>query len=233
MSMGGRPPSGDDSPDSLDRATEMLEALAEDFPDVADYRYDLSETYAMLGKWPHALDVEALLAAEERLRLALGLSEKLVLEHPNVPDYAASHAQTHFKRADLLKRSGRRDEAEAALRRAVATQTSLVERFAEVARFKLSLSRFQRSLADLLRQRGQLAEARTLLEGSIAVLEGLGHDDPMERFVQGTVAGHSMILADVLARMGEEEAAAEARRQADEHRPRMRPRRRGPGEVEL
>ena len=39
---------------NLDKATRILENLANKFPDVADYRYDLSETYAMRGDqgWP-------------------------------------------------------------------------------------------------------------------------------------------------------------------------------------
>ena len=42
------------------------------------------------------LDTDLYVALEERLRKSLSISEKLVAENPNVPEYAASHVQSLY-----------------------------------------------------------------------------------------------------------------------------------------
>ena len=88
----------DDHPSPLDavtRAIEILRQLVSDFPKVPEYRYDLSETYAMSAvpelcprPDPHGI-------GEQRLRTALEISEQLVAERPNIPAYAVS--QVHIR----------------------------------------------------------------------------------------------------------------------------------------
>jgi len=207
-----------DSSVTLQRATEILEEVVEDFPDVADYRYDLCEIYARSGSWWSVPNADDLALTEERLQTAMKMSKRLVAEHPNVPDYATLRTQILSRYGELMRRSDRRDEAETSLREALAVQSSLAERFPEVSRFKLWQTRLQMSLAEVLRDKKELAEARSLLERSVTILKKLREHDSTAPFARWWTSAHYTALADVLGDMGEEKAAAEARSQAVELR---------------
>jgi tetratricopeptide (TPR) repeat protein/tRNA A-37 threonylcarbamoyl transferase component Bud32 len=196
---------------TLRQATQILEQLVEDFPDVADYRYDLCAVYARSGFWWGGSQREDLGATEERLQLALDMSGRLVAEHPHVPDYTELRTQILSQHAEAMRWKGRRIEAEAGFRDALAIQSSLVEQFPEVARFKLSQTRLQKSLAEVLRGQRKHAESRSLLEQSIAILQDLSDHDTAGPFARMSTSPHYAALADVLSDMGEKEAAAEAR----------------------
>jgi tetratricopeptide (TPR) repeat protein len=208
-----------DSSKHLQKATDILEELVEDFPEVADYRHDLIGTYAMSGPWWRRASDDEADAAKERLQLALKMSEELVAEHPNVPDYASSRILVLTKHAETIRRSGQRDVAEASFREALSLQSSLVEQFPEVARFKFFQTHLQRSLAEVLRAQKEFAEARSLLEHSVTILTGLVEHDTTAPFARMSMSGHYATLADVLGDMGEDELAAEARSQVVKFRP--------------
>jgi len=230
--LAGAPFAGDpqSSRDSLSKATAILEKLAVDFADVPDYRYDLSKTYAMVDfpplfffPFPGSQDEtakqrwrEAAKTAEERLRKALEISEQLVAEHPNVPDYAVSQVQIQLRLGDLLRPGDQdqKDAAEKCLRSALALQSSLVRRFPQNASYQVLLLFVRGSLADLLRERGELPEARSLLEASVKVLKDLVQKEPRQVHLRGVLLGNYLGLANVLRQMGEEQAAEEALRQA-------------------
>ena len=96
-------------PDSLNKAAQILENLVKEHPDVADYRYDLSETYAMLGdQGPRGAEASEASAAERSpamLEKALALSEQLVAEHPNIPEYAVSSVNIRLRLNHILRES--------------------------------------------------------------------------------------------------------------------------------
>ena len=200
--------------DGRERATEILQQLVEDFPGVPEYRHDLSETYAMVDLHGSPLTREGLSMAEEHLRAALGISEGLVAERPNIPDYVVSLVHIHHKLADVLRRSRQPDAAEVEHRKALALQSSLARRFPEVAPYRIWLATIQGSLARLLRDRGSLEEARLLAEASITMLSDIKDDSAKHGPVRGLLVENYDCLAEVLSRMGEEELAQDARRQA-------------------
>jgi len=202
--------------DGRERATEILQQLVEDFPEVPEYRHDLSENYAMLDFGGPILGREGLSVAEERLQTALGISEELVAEHPNIPNYVVSQVHIHHKLADILRRSDQLDAAEPELRKALALQSSLAQRFPEVSPYRIWLATIQGSLARLLCDRGQLEEARSLAQASVATLDDLVDNEPKHEHVRGVLADSYDCLADVLSRMGEGQLARQARRQARE-----------------
>ena len=207
--------------ESLDKATEILEQLVDDFPEVADYRYDLSKSYAMVQVYGPFRDRRAVEAAEPRVRKALGLSEALLAEHPNVPDFAASNVHILLKLAEVLRATGKSDDAEAALRKAFTVQSSLAKRFPEASSYRVWNAIVQEILAGLLAERGKLEEARSLLEASIGTLEGLLSPGPGPRHVRGLIVMNQLRLADVLDRMDQKQAAESARRRAEELRREM------------
>ncbi|OHB65841.1 MAG: hypothetical protein A2V70_16570, partial [Planctomycetes bacterium RBG_13_63_9] len=158
-----------------DKAIEILEALVRDFPDVADFRYALSQTYA--DSPPP--DRESFLSgdfasiAEKRFRKALKISEELVTEHPNIPEFAASQAEILFKLAETLRRAGQVADAQEFLRKSLDLQSSLARRFPDVLGYAIQMTRLEFELARLLREVGEQSAARSLLESSTAKLQEL------------------------------------------------------------
>ena len=217
----------------LTRATEILEGLVRDFPHAPDYRHDLSETYAMAaapgpphpGSAPAAPFTDE--QAQELLRKALDISDKLVAEHPNIPRYLASQARILHRLGTMEQGSGRWREAENSHRRAVAVQAALVEHHLGSPYNKIWLAAFRDSLAALLVRLGRHAEAVAALKGTAEMLAGLMDEEPDMWFIRGMLVRNHTILANVLRKKGDEAGAAEADRAAEDHRrgfpPRPRP----------
>jgi len=214
------------TPETMNQATKILQKLVDEHPDVPDYRYDLSETYAMqagpMPFSPEATDRKAQQSSRAMLEKALAISEELVAEHPNVPDYAVSQVHIRLRVAGILWKSDPAG-AEAGLRKAFDLQSVLVRRFPRTSFYRFSMGIIQELLAGLLEERNKLPEARSMLEGSIASFNSAMERDPNAP-LQGVLAHNYMRLADLLRRMGEEKASAEAARQAEG----LRPRRDGP-----
>jgi len=230
-----RPPAGRraDSP-ARDKATAILEKLVKDFPEVPDFRYDLSETYAMvdLGILRFRSGTSRTDFPQEEadsLQKALEISEALVADHPNVPNYVASQVIIRMKLGELLSFPQRAEEAEAHLRKGKALQSMLVERFPEVSSYKFGKAMVNAALAKVLRKKS-LPEARALLEESVSILESIlagGGDARRAGPARGLLAFHLRSLSGVLREQGEDELAAQAKKRAEELRP-DRPRRQGP-----
>jgi tetratricopeptide (TPR) repeat protein len=214
VSPGGGPNSGSDN---LTKAARILETLVKEQPDVADYRYDLSETYAMLGDQgpagPEGPSQDAAQRPSALLEKALALSEQLVAEHPNIPDYASSSVNIRL-RLNRSLREGEGSRAEANLRKALDVQSSLARRFPENFSYKFWTAAIQESLGGLLQEHGRLTEARSALQDCIASFQEVWRHDARAPMVGAILAKNYMNLAEVLHRLGEDQKADEAAAQA-------------------
>jgi eukaryotic-like serine/threonine-protein kinase len=225
LSAGPPRPGARSSPETASKATEILQKLVTDFPDVADYRYDLSETLAQVF-FPAPWDAtagedrqQAMEAAQQRLREALKISEQLVAEHPNVPDYAASQVHILLSLSGVLRQAKQLADAEESLRKAKSLQAGLVRRYPQTVSYRVSLAIVQGSLADVLGKVDKLPEARTLLEASAQLLEEAVQKEPNLGHLRGILGFHYMGLADLLRKMGDTQAAAAVQAKADQLRP--------------
>ncbi|NUQ65829.1 MAG: tetratricopeptide repeat protein, partial [Pirellulales bacterium] len=205
--------------DNLAKAAAVLEQLTRDFPDIPEYRHDLCETYATDAPRGRRSRPEDEPDAEQRLRKAMDLSNRLVAEHPNVADYQTSQVHLNHKLARVLRDTDRPSETEECLRRALALQKSLVARFPDVSSYQTWLAVIQESLAKLLRDRRQLAEARTLLESSVALLEQQVSREPRDGPIHGLLKNQQEVLAEVVARMDEGNGSRSAPRRTGALRP--------------
>jgi len=209
-------------PHSFYKATRILEKLVDEHPDVADYRYDLSETYAMLGdrgpQEPEAPDRNAVQRSPAMLENALAISEQLVAEHPNIPHYAISLVNIRLRQNHSLRESDP-TRAEANLRKALDLQSTLARRFPENSSYKFWMAAIQESLGALFQEQGRLHEARFALQNCVASYQEVLQKDVKSGHVRDILAKNYMNLADVLRRMVEEQASQEARRQAEDLRP--------------
>lgn len=204
--------------DGVDKAAAMLQKLVEEYPDVPDYRYDLSLTWAWLSAWPFSAQTSGP-GAEERMRQmlekAVALSDELVAEHPNIPDYAVFHIRLRMRLADVVWESDP-SRAETSMRKAMDLQTTLARRFPQNDFYKLGQAFIQDSLAVFLRDRGELLEARALAENCVALLKPWLQKDPKLWYVRGMLSQNYWNLAEILARLNDEQGAAQTARLAED-----------------
>jgi len=212
------PRRGESGPGSLDRATQILRRLVADFPAIPEYRYELCETLAG-GRYRGRRSAEEQYpAVEQHLSEALQVSAELVAKHPNIPDYAASQVRIHHRLAQVYRHTDRQDEAEANLRKALELQAALAQRFPDVISYRVWTAVIQEALAKRFRQRGQLDDARSLLEASVSTLNDCLAKDSNSDEIRDLLAHNLDVFADVLARLGDEDAAEQVRRRAREYR---------------
>jgi tetratricopeptide (TPR) repeat protein len=167
---------------------------------------------------PSAPDKNAAGRSPAMLEKALAISEQLVAEHPNIPEYAVSSVNIRLRLSHNLRESDPA-RAEANLRKALDVQSMLARRFPENFFYKFWLAAIQESLGGLLQEQGRLPEARSALGDCIASFEEVLQKDVKAGHVRGILAKNYMNLADVLRRMGQEQAAQEAARHAQDLRP--------------
>ena len=198
------------------KATEILEELVRDFPDVPDYRYDLSETYARQGMVGLFRRDRTTPLPDSGSAMRSDIAEKLVAEHPNVPDYAASLARIRFWVGVRLERSEDVEGARQAMQQATETQLALVDRHPKTLSHVLQLAWMETQRARFLRDHGQLDEApRAALDSSITSLNQNAKSSATQQRPLGfLLAGSYQMLADVLRRQDKKQLADEAAKQA-------------------
>lgn len=203
--------------ESLSRAIETLEQLVREYPQVPEYRRDLSESYAMTDVQDPRLSRDEVVLAEGRLRKAWTIAGELVAQYPQVPEYLSWQAQVCHRLGVALRKLRRLDEAEESDRRTVTIQTQLVEQLPNVPSHRVWLAAFRNSLADLLLLRDKLEEARPLVEGTITSLDDLLRANPDMWSLHALLAESYRTLAAVLNRSGDQAGSARARSQSQEH----------------
>jgi serine/threonine protein kinase/tetratricopeptide (TPR) repeat protein len=204
--------------EALNKATAILQKLADEHPDVPDYRQDLCETYAMLDVErsfsPGAADKEAARRSQTMIERGLAISEELVAEHPNVPDYAITQVYLRLRLAGLLAESDPAG-AESSLRKAMELQSTLVRRFPTTRSYSFWMAVVQEWLGQLLQNRGRLAESRDMQLASLAALEKAIQGDSHADRARWLLAYKYSCLADLLRQMKDESGAADAQHQAE------------------
>jgi serine/threonine protein kinase len=206
--------------DTNDRkeAVALLEQLVKQFPQVPDYRFDLSETLAELDVRGPPMTFPGATTNEKDFQEALRLARELVVEHPNVPDYQLSKAQIHYRLAFVQKQNRQLDKAEKNMRQAVDLQSSLAQRFPRVQFHQFMVVFFQDGLVDVLLEQKKWADSRPLLESSIKQLKKLMGQDKTMLFLSYPLSEDYSKLAKTLRELQEPELAVEADRQARELR---------------
>ena len=197
---------------SIETAAEILQELVAEFPEAPNYRYDLAKTYAQVDFRTPWLRAGGFHSARERLREAARIAEKLIAEHPHVPDYEAFLVRVDFLLAHVQRYSSQSEAAETSLRKALAVQTSLSDRFPEALAYKLWMAMLQDSLARLLSDPARLDEALSLAQQSVAMLDPMRQAAPEAAYIEDLLARSYMGLAVVHRRRGEMDKAAEAAR---------------------
>jgi len=215
----GRDPGA--APLNATKAADILQRLVAEYPDMPDYRHDLSISWLWLAFLqpfaPQAAKESAEGQAKSMLEKAMGLSEGLLAEQRNIPDYVLSGVHIRLRLADVLWKSDP-SRAETILRDARSLQGSLVERFPKNHFYRLGMAAVHESLAGLLQDRGDLPLACSALQDAVASFKTVLESDPKAWYVRGPLAMEYKSLADLHRRLDDEQAAARAIRLAKELR---------------
>ncbi len=204
-------------------AVSIMELLVEEFPKVPDYQCELSETlatisfeslgFAGVGNYPRDQPTP-----ESLLRRAVDLARRITEEYPEIPRYRGTLARAQKDLAWLLYTTNRPRQSEPRIVEAVVIYEELWEEFPAVKAYQFFLAMALHSHGDILRGIGRLTESRQAMERAIEQLQSYSSEKPDSAFCQGMLARQNDSLAKTLTRLGAEEEAAEATRQAKEIR---------------
>lgn len=211
-------------PDSMlkgvDQSAKILEELVERYPAIPDYRHELINTWSIMD--PRALIMTGKLSTEiqNRLEQALELAKILVMEHPNVPDYASSRVHVLSKLAMVNHIQKNYAEATSFYQQAIQQQEQLIQRFPKAESYQFWGFRLQESFARLLVDQGQWDQAKALLESMIAKQKKI--KVPANRFFSG-LHHHKLHesyrqLSRVYEKLGDEVKAKEMKKEAEKYR---------------
>jgi serine/threonine protein kinase len=202
----------------IEKGTKILEQLVNDFPQTPDYRYELCQAYSITMN--HRGPPLERQADEQRRRLlrALEIADRLVVEHPNLPDYAALEVRLLHQLADVRYRDGDAAEATSDLRKALARQQSLADRYPDVRVYQLWLAIVSQSLARNLPIE-EIDESRQLMKAAIAIYEHAMRDGSSVEIAREMMSHAWGQLENLESRAGNAEAAEKAREMMERHRP--------------
>lgn len=159
------------------QAISLLNALVDEFPDVADYRFDLMEAYAEFSVFGASLTEPFFETARSRLMAALEHGDQLVADHPQVDVYTVTLVHAHFKLSVVLAdiaekgidplRHKQLQESEQHAQRAVELQRKLLKRHSKAMGYAIWLAYFQSWQGRLLLDLGRPADSRATLDAAI------------------------------------------------------------------
>jgi tetratricopeptide (TPR) repeat protein len=207
----------------IETATQILEALIEQYPGIADYRYELSETYSKLDM--RRIRDPEIPRTVSQLRKAAKYADELAIKHSNIPQYmhSVSHinhklgtALRRFAGRNLVKRDSILQESKDRYQEAVRVQKLLVSQYPSIPSFRLWMAKMQLSLSETLLAGHQYEEARTLIEQSMTNLNQMLETEPSKKLIYQSLADHQRTMAEIFDQQGSQENANLARKQADE-----------------
>jgi serine/threonine protein kinase/tetratricopeptide (TPR) repeat protein len=192
------------------RAIGILEELVARYPDAAEYRFKLVETYDVADPWSAAQS--SLPGMEQRLRRASSLIDQLANEAPANVDYAHAQIHVHAKLGMDLQRLQRSEEAETCYRRAIAFEGALLDRAPRDGRARYDRATTRHALATLLLSIDRIDEAKRALDLAAHELQTLATSDTSRRPPPDLFDR----LADTFRDLGEIDRAEEMDRAADQ-----------------
>jgi serine/threonine-protein kinase len=171
------------------RACDGYAALADDFPDVPEYRTELASSNKCLGD---ALrDLRKLREAEEPYRKAVAICEKLTTDFPAQPKYRYALAYCLNNRMILLHLLRKLPEAEEQYRQALPIWERLAADFPAERKYRDGLASSHHNMGHLLHDLRKLPEAEAQYRQALPIWEKLVADFPtVPEYRQGLGDSH-------------------------------------------
>ena len=156
----------------LKRATELLETITQQDPEIPEYRHLLAIAYRDQVGPPHLNPTEE---AEAELLRCRGILEDLVAEFPQVPDFQYELAET-LARVQVRGRhlsAWQLETAEQQLQEAITISQTLIAAHPNVPEYLASQGRILARLATVERELGDLTTAKFHFSETLKVMEPL------------------------------------------------------------
>jgi tetratricopeptide (TPR) repeat protein len=190
---------GVEAEEACQRAVTVLEKLADEFPNVPQYRADLASCHNQRGSLLRELGKPP--ESEMSLRQALAILNKLASEHPAVPRYHRDLAICHNELGLLFRDLAKWPQAEEAFRRALSVREKLAADYPTVPSYRVELGGDRCNLGNLLRASKQPQRALEWYDKAIATLnEALRQapsDEPARRFLRNAHWGRARAFDDL------------------------------------
>ncbi|MBX3439089.1 MAG: tetratricopeptide repeat protein, partial [Planctomycetaceae bacterium] len=145
----------------LQKAMDLQEVLATDYPSISDYQYDLLRSLMTLGLLLTTDD--RVKEAESPLRRAVEIGEKLIAESPETHYYRTRLISSYTYLGDAYRKMGEPDQAEQAYRAAMRLYEDVVSHSPDIELYAHHLG-FYAPLIRLLHEAGRGEEASTIYE---------------------------------------------------------------------
>jgi eukaryotic-like serine/threonine-protein kinase len=160
-------PASEEAYEYLQQALALQKKLVEDFPAVADYRYDLFRSQRSLGVLLGGLNRAE--EAETAFRDAAADAEKLIADSPSVHYYRGGLALSYLALGQFRAKCGKPREAEDAFRQAIALFEKLVLEFPDVPTYRPDLRETFFHYASLLKNTGRSEESADIFRKALVV----------------------------------------------------------------
>ena len=196
--------------------------MVREFPKNLDYQHDLGWTYFRLGYsrlcsfWFHGSSIAE---AEEPVRQAVAIREKLVAESPGVFSYRQELGMSLGNLGNILTVTGRHKEAEKVVQRNLALRQKLVDDFPAEPEARHYLADAYHDLASLHMSAGKFQGAVQALRQELPLRQKLTAEFPSVRRYQEQWARCNYNLGHALKANGALEEAITALKEAIHFKP--------------
>ena len=163
-----------DSETELRAAMAIYQKLADDNPDVIEFRSSLAYSHYLVA----AVLMKTHRPAVAEYRAALAIQQEVVADNPAVTSFRRFLAMSHLDVATALQFAGESSAAEAELRTARETLQKLADDNPDVTTFRMYLAQSYDSLSSLLSEEGKSAEAEVAARTAVAILRMVVDDSP-------------------------------------------------------
>jgi serine/threonine protein kinase/tetratricopeptide (TPR) repeat protein len=181
----------------LQRYTSLWEQMADDDPETLAFRFDLAAIYAFRADFFGQTQGREKGVAD--CRRSIALTEDLLRQRPDEPEYLALLAFTHRQLAGQLKYTGQ--ESISALEKSLELQERLVGMHGDVPQYRKDLLESLLMKARRLREQGKGKEFELLTQRLAGELEKLADEYP-------SAAGYRIDLASALKELAKIAASA-------------------------
>jgi serine/threonine-protein kinase len=194
--------------------TEALAAyreLADDHPDITEYRFQLASVHGNLGQLMQ--QAGRLEAAETEYNNMMAISRELAAAYPAVTSFLRHVAKGHELLGWLHTQTGETSQREAEYRTAMTLWQKLADDNPTVTEFRIGLAKMHNNLVGALLQTGRRVEAEAECRQALEIKQKLADENPAVTDFRITLARSRMNLGELLRAAGKpSEAEAEYRR---------------------
>jgi serine/threonine protein kinase len=183
-------------------AASILEQLVVDFPEVPDYRCELSETLILAAQTDQAIKSDR----RDQIARAVRLAQQLNDDFPTIPRYQIALGQALSLQATLV-RVRDLDAADAIHRRSTELLKRLSQRFPEVAAYRLFVAAALREHGLTLRELNRLSESIDVLEEASQHQSAFLEAQPDSAYGRKEMASLLGLLAETLRQVGQVDRA--------------------------